>query len=133
MARRHPLLLAMILAMMLLANVNAKGEVTTEAVAAPFSVMANTTLSCRAKLPSITLGCFWERSVLVIGTLELAVGIDAQATLTGGGDSHVAAYAVAAWYADTWSACLDIMLPDLAEIPLIGASDWLCIGFTLRL
>lgn len=129
----HRLLLATILAMTLLASANAEGDTTTEPVEGPFSVTANTTLSCSAKLPSITLGCFWERPVLVTGPLELAVGIDAQAVLTGGGDSHLAVYGVAAWYADAWSAWLEIMLPDLFGIPLLGASDWLRIGFTLRL
>lgn len=108
----------------------AAAEDTTEPVA-PFSVLTNTTLSCSVKAPSLIVGCFVERPVIVLGAFEVAVGVDAQAALRGG-DSHLAPYAIASWYAPTWSAWLEVIFPDLG-VPIIGAPDWLRLGFTLRL
>jgi len=111
-----------ILGMMLLGNANAEdGE--------PFSVLANTTLSCSAKLPSGLVGCYWERPVWVLGAFEVAVGIDAQAALNGG-DNYIGGYGIFAYYAPTWSAWAELHLPDLA--PVIGNPDWLRVGFTYR-
>lgn len=111
-----------IVAMMLLGNANAEdGE--------PFSVLANTTLSCSAKLPSGLVGCYWERPVLVLGGFEVAIGIDAQAALNGG-DTYVGGYGILAYYAPTWSAWAELHLPELA--PVIGNPDWFRVGFTYR-
>ncbi len=123
MFRRLLLLLIATLATTATANDNADAP-------EPFSVLTNTTLSCSAKAPSLTVGCFWERPVLVAGNLELAVGVDAQAVLTGG-DAHLAPYAIVSWFADTWSAWLEVVFPDLG-VPVIGAPDWLRVGFTMR-
>ncbi len=110
----------------LIANGIAAAEDTPE----PFSVLTNATLSCSIKAPSLIVGCYLERPVAVFGGLELAVGVDAQAALRGG-DSHLAPYGIAAYYAPTWSAWLEVMLPDLG-IPVIGAPDWLRFGFSYR-
>lgn len=137
MTRRLILLLAMALAMTALASVTVDAEdptlsVTEDVDLAPaFSVLHNATLSCSVKLPSGTLGCFLERPVFVLGGLEVAVGVDAQAVLTGGGDAHLAPYGIIAYYADTWSAWLEVMLPELG-VPVLGAPDWMRVGFTYR-
>lgn len=134
MARFRRLLLATILATTLLGNATAaEGETTTESVASAFSVLANTTISCSAAWPSATLGCFLERPVLVLGALELAIGLDAQAVLTGALDGHLAPYMVLAYYADTWSAWTEVRLPELAGIKPLGSSDWFRIGFSYRI
>lgn len=132
MRRRLTLLLATLVATMLLGSATAEGEAPTEAPA--FSVLANATVSCSAAWPSTTVGCWLERPVLVLGTLEVAVGLDAQAVLTGAlADAHLAPYVIAAFYADIWSAWAEVRLPELSGIPVIGSPDWLRIGFTYRI
>lgn len=132
MFRRLTLLLATLVATMLLGSATAEGEAPTEAPA--FSVLANATVSCSAAWPSTTVGCWLERSVLVLGALELAVGVDAQAALRGGlEDAHLAPYLIAAAYLDSWSAWAEVRLPELSGIPVLGAPDWLRIGFTYRI
>lgn len=129
---RLRLLLIAILAVTLLANAAAEGDVEPVGNPDTFGVLANATLSCSARLPSVTVGCFLERPVLTLGPLEFAVGVDAQAALTNPVEGHVAAYGVVAWYAPTWSAWLEVHLPQLG-VPTLGAPDWIRLGFTLRL
>lgn len=129
MPRRLRLLLATLLVLTLLGSASAEGD----APAAPaFGVLANATVSCSAAWPSTTVGCFVERPVLVLGGLELAVGVDAQALLSGTlDDAHLAPYGILAYYADTWSAWLELRLPELA--PTIGNPEYLRVGFSLRI
>jgi len=123
----------MVLATTALASGTADAE-PVEGEASAFSVLANSTISCSAAWPSTTVGCFWERAVLVLGALELAVGVDAQAALTGSwDDANLAPYAILAYYADTWSAWTEVRLPELAGIRPLGASDWLRVGFSIRI
>ena len=71
---------------------------------------------------------------MVVGAVELAVGVDAQAVLTGDlEDAHLAPYLIAAAYLDTWSAWVELRLPELAGVPVLGSPDWLRVGFTLRI
>lgn len=135
MASRRPLLLLLVttLALTLFGSALAEGEATTEDVAVPFSVLAGSSITCSTAWPSSTTGCWWERPVLVLGAVELAVGVDAQAVLTGGlNDAHLAPYVILAAYLDTWSAWAEVRLPELAGIPVLGSPDWLRAGFTLR-
>lgn len=127
--RRHPtLLLGILLGMTLLASVNAEGE------PGAFSVLANSTLSCSTAWPSATVGCFWERPILVLGDVEIAIGLDAQAVLLGNlVDAHLAPYLIAAAYLDTWSAWVELRMPDLAGVPVLGSSDWFRAGFSIRI
>lgn len=125
------LLLLLLATLATTANANGTDDANTTEDVAPFSVLANATLSCSLKAPSLTVGCYLERPVLVAGPLELSVGVDAQAALTGG-ESHLAPYASASWYGGTWSAWIEVIFPDLG-IPILGAPDWLRLGFTLRL
>ncbi len=99
----------------------------------PFSVLAGSSITCSSTWPSAVVGCFWERPVLVLGALELAVGVDAEAVLGGQLDGHLAPYVVAAYYADTWSAWTEVRLPELGGIKPIGDSTWLRAGFTYRI
>lgn len=134
MRRPLTLLLATILALTLLGSATAEGETTTEPVADAFRVLANSTISCSSAWPSTTVGCFWERPVLVVGALEVAVGLDAQAVLTGSlSDAHLAPYLIVAAYLDSWSAWAEVRLPELSGIPVFGAPDWLRVGFTIRI
>lgn len=118
------------LLLLLIATLATTATANETADASPFSVLTNTTLSCSLKAPSLTVGCFYERPVFVAGPFELAVGVDAQAVLTGG-DNHLAPYAIASWYAPNWSAWLEVIFPDLG-IPILGAPDWLRFGFSYR-
>lgn len=79
------------------------------------------------------MGCFWERPVLVLGGLELAIGVDAEVVLGGQLDGHLAPYVIAAYYANTWSAWTEVRLPELGGIRPIGDSNWLRVGFTYRI
>lgn len=129
-------LLIALAALTQLASVNAEGDATSEP--APFAVLANTTISCSTALPSWTTGCFVERPVLVLGPVEISIGVDAQGEIgrileldfTG---AHVAPYGTLAVYQDTWSAWAELRLPELAGVPVIGVSDWLRVGFSVRL
>lgn len=132
MNRRLTPLLTTILALTLLGSASAEGDAVEEA--SQFSVLANSTLSCSAALPSVTVGCFLERPLLVLGGFEVAVGVDAQAVLTGSwDDAHLAPYVILAAYLDTWSVWAEVRLPELSGVPVIGSPDWLRVGFTLRL
>lgn len=128
-------LLIALAALTLLVSVNAEGDATTEPT--PFSVLANATISCSAAAPSWTVGCFVERPVFVVGPVELSIGVDAQAVLNaatpGLENAHLAPYGTLAVYQGTWSAWAEVRLPELAGVPVIGASDWLRLGFTTRL
>jgi len=99
----------------------------------PFSVLAGSSITCSSTWPSAVVGCFWERPVLVLGALELALGVDAQATLSGSfDDMHLAPYLIAAWYGEQASAWAELRLPELSGVPVLGSPDWLRVGFTLR-
>lgn len=100
----------------------------------PFSVLAGSSITCSSTWPSAVVGCFWERPVLVLGALELALGVDAQATLSGSfDDMHLAPYLIAAYYGDAWSAWVEVRLPELGGIPVLGSPDWLRAGFAYRI
>lgn len=133
MPRRPRLLLAILLALTLLGSAHAGGEAPGLAPAPAFSVVANTTLTCSARLPAVVVGCYWERPVLVLGPVELAVGLDAQAALRGDfEDAHLAPYLIAAVYLDAWSAWVELRLPELAGLRPIGDPDFLRVGFSYR-
>jgi len=128
-------LLATLLATMLLASglAGATDPPTTENVAAPFSVLANSSITCSTAWPSSVTGCWWERPVLVLGDFEVALGIDAQAALTGTLDNaHLAPYAILAYYGQAWGAWAELRLPEIAGIPVLGTPDWLRLGLTYR-
>lgn len=130
MPRRLRLLLATLLASALFGSASAEGDAPEPAPA--FGVLANATISCSAAWPSTTVGCFVELPVLVLGGLELAVGVDAQALLSGTlDDAHLAPYGILAYYSGTWSAWLELRLPELA--PVIGNPEYLRVGFSLRI
>lgn len=121
-----------ILVTMLLVSGTAAAQ-QEEASDPPPSVLANVTLSCSAAAPSLVVGCWVEGPVLALGPVEFAVGLDAQAALTGGLDEvHVAPFAILAYYAESWSVWGELRLPDLPGVPTLGSPDWLRIGFTYR-
>lgn len=133
MRRRLTLLLITLLA---LTSLGSAQDAANEPVGNPdtFNVLAGSSITCSTAWPSATVGCWWERPLLVLGAVEFAVGVDAQAVLTGGlHDAHLAPYLVAAAYLDTWSAWAELRLPELSGVPVLGSPDWLRVGFTLRL
>lgn len=91
------------------------------------------TLTCSARLPTGVVGCWVERPLLVLGNLEVAVGVDAQVTLSGGHNAHLAPYLLTAWHSSTWSAWAEIRLPELDGLQPLGDPDWLRLGFSLTL
>ena len=124
-------ILATILALALAGSALADGDATESVVTEPpaFGV----TLTCSARLPTAVVGCFVEHSVLVLGNLEVAVGVDAQAALTDDYSGHLAPYVLLAVYQDTWSAWAEVRLPELHNVPVLGDPDYLRVGFSLRL
>ena len=127
--RRLHLLLITFLATMSLAS----AQDVDASPSPPFSVLAGSSITCSSTWPSAVVGCFWERPVLVLGALELALGVDAQATLSGSfDDMHLAPYLIAAWYGEQASAWAELRLPELSGVPVLGSPDWLRVGFTLR-
>lgn len=130
MRRPRRLLLITILALTLFGSALAEGEATTEPIA---GFLSGSSITCSTAWPSSTTGCWWEKRVLVLGAVELAVGVDAQAVLTGGlNDAHLAPYLIAAWYGEQASAWAELRLPELSGVPVLGSPDWLRVGFTLR-
>ena len=133
---RRPLLV-ITLALLLLGSAHAEGD-ATENVAPPFSVLSNTTLTCSARLPTAVVGCYVERPLFVLGPVELAIGVDAQAVLHtcvhehGCVGTHVAPYAVLAIYQERWSAWAELRLPEIHGLHPIGDPDWLRAGFSVR-
>lgn len=121
---RRRLLLITILAPLLLGSAHAEGE--------SGALLANTTLTCSARLPAAVVGCFVERPLLVLGPVEVALGVDAQAAFSDAHRGHLAPYAVLAWYADTWSAWAELRLPELAGLHPLGDPDYLRFGFSYR-
>ena len=113
---RRRLLLITIVALLLSVS-GAEGSSATEDVAPSFSVLSNATLSCSARLPATVVGCFIERPLLVLfNTVELALGIDAQAAFSDAHRGHLAPYLVAAYYGDALSAWIELRLPELAGL-----------------
>lgn len=122
--RPRRLLLAITLALLLLGSAHAEGE--------PGSPLANTTLACSARLPTGVVGCFVERPLLVLGPVEVALGVDAQAAFSDAHRGHLAPYAVLAYYGDALSAWVEFRLPELAGLHPIGDPDYLRFGFSYR-
>lgn len=91
------------------------------------------TLTCSARLPTAVVGCWVERPLLVLGSFEVAVGVDAQAALTNDYRGHLAPYAVLAFYGETASAWIELRLPELAGLRPLGDPDYLRLGFSLTL
>lgn len=131
-------LLVTIAALLLLGSAHAEGEGQdpTETGSVPptptFSVLRNTTITCSARLPAAVVGCYVERPLLVLGPVELAVGVDAQAALRNDHSGHLAPYAVLAYYGEALSAWVELRLPELAGLHPLGDPDWLRAGFSVR-
>lgn len=128
MVRPRRLLLGMTLAMMLLASaLAAEPDATTDSVA---SLLSGSTVTCSAALPSGTMACWWERRVLTLGDVEVAVALDA-AVVASTGAWYVTPMASVAWYGPTASVWGEVALPaDVLGIPRLGRSDWLRIGLS---
>lgn len=123
-------LLAMTLATTLLASVTA-GEPTDPPPEPAPAALAGVTLSCSIAAPSWVSGCWLERPVLVLGGLEVALGLDAQAALGAGVEhAHLAPYGILAYYGEHWSTWAEVRLPQVAGVPVLGSPDWLRVGFT---
>ena len=130
---RRRLLLITIVALLLSVS-GAEGASATEDVAPSFSVLSNATLSCSARLPATVVGCFIERPLLVLfNTVELAIGVDAQAALTNDYRGHLAPYIVAAFYGEALSAWIEVRLPELAGLHPLGDPDFIRAGFAYRI
>lgn len=125
------LLLATIAALTLSASVLGAAEEPLEPTSNPgeFGVM----LTCSARLPAVVVGCFAERTVLVLGGFEVAVGVDAQVAFSDASTGHLAPYAVLAYYGPAWSAWAELRLPHLDGVPVLGDPDYLRFGFSMRL
>ena len=112
-------LVSMMFAMMLLATAVAQD-----------AAEPTRTLSCSAAAPSFAIACFIETPVASFGGLELAIGIDARTVLSDVSDTTVAGYGVLAWYAPTWSAWIEVAMPQIVTV--IGRPDYLHTGFSMR-
>lgn len=102
------------------------------------SPFAGVTVACSVAAPSLVTGCWVERPAFTLGAFEVAVGVDVQGDLGAlfageSGASHIAPYAVLAWYGDASSVWVELRLPRLGNVPLIGAADALRVGFTHRI
>lgn len=89
----------------------------------------NITLTCSIASDG-SIGCFLERPVLVVGNLELALGVDARAALWGESPTYLSGYAVVAWYEPTWNAWAELAIPEV--VPVIGRPTAFRAGFTIR-
>jgi len=99
----------------------------------PDNFLSGVTLTCTGAAPSWSVGCFAERRVFTVGPVEIAVGVDARAVLTGTvDDASLAPYGVLAVYLDSSSYWLEVRMPNFG-VPVIGTSDWLRVGFSLQI
>lgn len=144
-------LLATILATMLLASVavaTAEESIDPSDEQVEVAHHAASTLSCSLVLPGGVGGCFYELPVVVAGDWELSLGVDVQgdagallsflrssneddlaAFLHG---SHAAPFLTLAWYGEWDSAWLEMRMPRLTGVPILGDPSWLRVGFTYR-
>lgn len=128
MVRPRRLLLGMTLATTLGVSAHAaEPDATTDSVA---NLLSGSTVTCSAALPSGTMACWWERRVLTLGDVEVAVALDA-ALVASTGTWYVTPMASVAWYGPTASVWGEVALPaDVLGIPRLGRSDWLRIGLS---
>lgn len=131
-SRLHRLLVILAAPILIGSGTGVAADGTATDSVAPFGVLANTTISCSVAAPSWTVGCFAERPMFILGGFEVAVGVDAQTTLSNAAESHLAPYGILAYYAPTWSAWLEVALPG-NRIPIIGRPDYVRVGFTYRI
>lgn len=110
----------------------AGAEGTTEDGAEP-SQAFGVTVTCSARLPTAVVGCFLERDLFRLGPLSVTLGVDAQAALGSDGRGHLAPYALAAWYSGSWGAWVEVRIPDVESVPVLGDPDWLRLGVTFSL
>ena len=101
------------------------GSAAAEGEVAP----AGYSVTCSASMTGG--GCWVERPVLVLGRLEVALGMDARASWTNQERGYIAPYAVIGWYESRFAAWLEFHLPDIG-IPPVGKPDPFRIGFTFR-
>lgn len=128
---RRPLL-AITLALLLLGSAHAEGD-ATENVAPAFSVLSNTTLTCSARLPAAVIGCYVERPLLVLGSFEAAIAVDAAFAYGDPQGTYLAPMLSLAWYGETASVWVEVTLPaDALPVPHLGRGDWARIGFSYR-
>lgn len=76
------------------------------------------TLSCSLSLP-VHAGCFYERVGLSLFGAELAYGIDSRFYP----DPYLAPYLVLGWYRDFYSVTLEVLMPELQGVPLLGSPE----------
>lgn len=127
------LLLATIAALLLLGSAHAEGD-ATEPIAQPsFSVLSNTTLTCSARLPAAVVGCWIERPLLVLGSFEAAIAVDAAFAYGDPQGTYLAPMLSLAWYGETASIWAEVALPaDALPVPHLGRGDWARVGFSYR-
>lgn len=135
MARRRTLLLITLLALTFSASAQDAASPENVAVEQPVGNPGKfgVTLTCSARLPTAVVGCFLERPVLVLGPVEVAIGVDAQAAFSDAARSHLAPYAVLAYYGADLSAWVELRLPELNGLQPLGDPDWLRLGVSWRL
>jgi len=86
------------------------------------------TLSC--SLSGVQGGCMVEQPVVVVGALEVSVGVDARAVW--GVRAGVAPYALVGWYAATWGVWGEFALPAYGPLRSVGRSEPWRVGFSVR-
>ena len=89
----------------------------------------NRTLTCSAS--SAVAGCLVEQPVMAFGSLEVAIGVDAQVAYGFGRTSFFAPYAIVGWYANSWSVWLEFAIPE-SRIPTFGKPEPWRVGFRYR-
>jgi hypothetical protein len=101
-------------------------------LALTFSGSALAAGSVTCSVSSTRGGCFIEQPVWVLGPLEVAVGVDAQAGWGAGAGSHLAPYAVVGWFSPAaWAIWVEFALPS-SRVPVLGRPDAWRVGFTFR-
>ena len=89
----------------------------------------NYTLTCSIASGG-AVGCFIERPVFVLDSLEIGIGVDTQAAIWGDGRTYVSGYVIAGWYEPTWNAWAELAIPEV--FPVIGRPTAFRAGFSIR-
>jgi len=125
-------LLLALLAALSIGSALADGDETLEALEAAGGPLSGHTLSCSVAGTPLFGGCYYEISLVQIGPLGFAIGLDGQlASPNSPRESYLAPYALVTLNLPTWGAWLELAAPSSWGIPVIGRPESFRAGFTL--
>lgn len=90
---------------------------------------AGNSLTCDITWPP-SLGCFYERTIFVLGPFEQSIGVQFEVDLDNEEVLKFSPYTIIAMYEENYAVWLELRTPKLG--PVIGETDFLRLGFSVR-